>query len=76
MVVEGEELLRLLRRRLLEFKNRLALIEAQRKAIGAGVAKLMTPREFTEKYINDKSSDGEEADYTNPRVSTEKYSAH
>jgi hypothetical protein len=74
MVIDGVELLAQLRERLLHIESRLTDIEMCRKAIGAHVVNLMTLREFTEKHLNDKSPNRQEADYPNPRVSAEKYS--
>lgn len=69
MVVEGVELLVQVRERLLQITNRLTNIQAGRAPIGAHEANFMTLREFTEKHLNDKNTNGQEADYPSPRAS-------
>jgi hypothetical protein len=64
-----------LHERLQKIRNRLIDIEARFDAIGTSTEARMTLREFTEKQLNDKSPDGQEAESSNPRAAAKKYSA-
>jgi hypothetical protein len=75
MVVDGRKLLVQLRQRLQQIKNRLLDIEVRFDAIdGPSINAPLTLREFTEKKLNAKSSDGQETNSSSRRPTTQKYS--
>jgi hypothetical protein len=71
---DGLEILRKFRRRLLDIKNRLPEIEARLEYLGAAAERRVTLREFTEKQLNDKGPNDQEANSSNPRAAAKKYS--
>ena len=76
VVDDGLDLLIQLRQSLRHIKNRLLEIEAQFDSLGIAAAadKPMTLRKFTEKKLNDKSPDDQEADSSNLRATAKKHS--
>jgi hypothetical protein len=70
----GLEMLGKFRRRLLDIKNRLLEMEARFEYLGAPAERRVTLREFTEKQLNDKGPNDQEANSSNPRAAAKKYS--
>jgi hypothetical protein len=71
---DGLEILSKFRQRLLDIKKRLLEIEARFEYFSAAAERLVTLREFTEKYLNDKGPNDQEANSSNPRAAATKYS--
>jgi hypothetical protein len=71
---DGLEILSKFRQRLLDIKNRLLEIEARFEYLGAAAERCVTLREFTEKQLNAKGPNDQEANSSNPRAAAKKCS--
>jgi hypothetical protein len=71
---DGLEILSKFRQRLLDIKNRVLEIEARFEYLGAAAERRVTLREFTEKQLDDKGPNDQEANSSNPRPTAKKYS--
>jgi hypothetical protein len=71
---DGLEILSKFRQRLLDIKNRVLEIEARFEYLGAAAERRVTLREFTEKQLDDKGPNDQEANSSNPRAAAKKYS--